>query len=78
MNLFMIWGTRIIMSNSEMLIIIEIVLGISLIFQVGYLMFVYRALKRMSKSINIMAAILESQVEERRNTLRKTMGRLPE
>lgn len=78
MNLFMIWGTRIIMSNSEMLIIIEIVLGISLIFQVGYLMFVYRALKRMSKSINIMAAILESQVEERRNTLRKTMGRPPE
>lgn len=57
-----------------MLLIIEIVLAISLIFQVGYLMFVYRAMKRMSKSINIMAAILESQVQERRNRIRKTMS----
>jgi len=62
---------RITMTNAEMLIIIEIVLGISLIFQIGYLMFVYRALKRMSKSINVMAAILESQVQEKRNVLRK-------
>lgn len=62
------------MSNSEMLLIIEIVLAISLIFQVGYLMFVYRAMKRMSKSINVMAAILESQVQERRNRIRKTMS----
>lgn len=62
------------MTNSEMLIVIEIVLAISLIFQIGYLMFVYRALKRMSKSINIMAAILESQVQERRNRIRKTMS----
>lgn len=57
-----------------MLLIIEIVLAISLIFQVGYLMFVYRAMKRMSKSINVMAAILESQVQERRNRIRKTMS----
>lgn len=57
-----------------MLLIIEIVLAISLIFQVGYLMFVYRAMKRMSKSINIMAAILESQVQEKRNRIRKTMS----
>lgn len=62
------------MSNNEMLLIIEIVLAISLIFQVGYLMFVYRAMKRMSKSINIMAAILESQVQEKRNRIRKTMS----
>jgi hypothetical protein len=62
------------MTNSEMLIVIEIVLAISLIFQIGYLMFVYRALKRMSKSINIMAAILESQVQERKNRIRKTMS----
>ena len=62
------------MSNSEMLLIIEIVLAISLIFQVGYLMFVYRAMKRMSKSINVMAAILESQVQERKSRIRKTMS----
>ena len=62
------------MSNSEMLLIIEIVLAISLIFQVGYLMFVYRAMKRMSKSINVMAAILESQVHERKSRIRKTMS----
>lgn len=57
-----------------MLLIIEIVLAISLIFQVGYLMFVYRAMKRMSKSINVMAAILESQVQERKSRIRKTMS----
>lgn len=68
----MIWGIRITMTNSEMLLVIQIVLAVSLIFQIGYLMFVYRAMKRMSKSINIMAAILESQVEERRNTIKKT------
>ena len=62
------------MSNSEMLLIIEIVLAISLIFQAGYLMFVYRAMKRMSKSINVMAAILESQVQERKSRIRKTMS----
>ena len=61
-----------------MLIIIEIVLCISLIFQIGYLMFVYRALKRMSKSINIMAAILESQVQERKSRIRKTMDKFAE
>lgn len=68
----MIWGIRITMTNSEMLLVIQIVLAVSLIFQIGYLMFVYRAMKRMSKSINIMAAILESQVEERRNRIKKT------
>ena len=61
-----------------MLIVIEIVLCISLIFQIGYLMFVYRALKRMSKSINIMAAILESQVQERKSRIRKTMDKFAE
>jgi len=61
-------------SNAEMLFIIEIVLFISLVFQIGYLMFVYRALKRMSKAINTMADLLVAQIEQKNRTLRKVIG----
>jgi Flp pilus assembly protein TadG len=62
------------MSNSEMLFVIELVLFISLVFQIGYLMFVYRALKRMSKAINTMADLLVAQIEQKNRTLRKVIG----
>ncbi len=61
-------------SNAEMLFVIEIVLFISLVFQIGYLMFVYRALKRMSKAINTMADLLVAQIEQKNRTLRKVIG----
>lgn len=61
------------MTNADMLIVIEIVLGVSLIFQICYLAFVYRALKRMSKSINTMADLLVAQMESKRRIIRKTI-----
>lgn len=72
MNLFMIWGIHKKMNNSQMLLVIEIVLAFSLAFQVAYLVFVYRALKRMSGDINKMTDILVTQAEEKKKRIRKT------
>ena len=60
------------MSNeSYMLMIIELLLIISLVMQISYLIFVYRAIRKMSNSIFAIIDIMQKAENKKRNELRK-------
>lgn len=60
------------MSNeSYMLMVIQLLLIISLFMQITYLIFVYRAIKKMSNSIFAIIDIMQKAENKKRNELKK-------
>jgi hypothetical protein len=54
-----------------MLMVIQLLLIISLFMQITYLIFVYRAIKKMSNSIFAIIDIMQKAENKKRNELKK-------
>lgn len=62
------------MSISNMLMIVQIIIFLSLVFQISYLVFVYKSIKKMSNSIFLITEIMQKSNEKKINEIKKQQG----